>query len=42
MPSMASGFTSAGGIIAVKPFATAVLMARLIKASSSSAPCPVR
>ena len=42
MPSIASGRTSAGAIIGVKPAATARAIARLTSASSSSAPGPVR
>ena len=42
MPSIACGFTSEGGMNGMKPLPIAVLIAKLIKASSSSAPWPVR
>ncbi len=42
MPSIADGFTSAGGRIGVNPQPIALLIARLVSANSSRAPIPVR
>ncbi len=42
MPSIADGFTSAGGNTGVKPQLIALLNAKLISANSNWAPTPVR
>ena len=42
VPSIAGGFTSAGGMTGVKPLLIAMLIAKLTSANSSWAPTPVK